>query len=70
MGEEIVVKVKPSSGRSEIVVEKGKITAYLRARPEGGKANEELLRLAEKFFGKPVKILKGWKSRKKTLLIG
>ncbi len=40
------IKVSPSSGRSAFVLDKsGKLKAFLKSPPEGGKANRELIKL-------------------------
>ena len=70
MGKTVEITAKPGSGRSEISMEGGKLVAYLKSKPEGGKANAELEKLAAKHFGAPARIIRGKSSRKKTLLIG
>ncbi len=55
-----IQKVNPWTDRLEIKLE---------SPPEDGKANKELLNKLEEILGKPVKILRGGKSRKKTLKI-
>jgi uncharacterized protein YggU (UPF0235/DUF167 family) len=35
--------------------------------PEGGKANMELIKLARKYFGKEIRIVKGFTSKNKIL---
>ena len=43
------IKVTPSSGRSEICLDKkGNLKAFLKSPPEGGKANRELIKLIAK----------------------
>ncbi|MBU2615969.1 MAG: DUF167 domain-containing protein [Nanoarchaeota archaeon] len=63
----ISVKVKPHSGRQEVVKEAGGYVVFLKSVPEGGKANVELLRLLKKHFKKEVKIKSGMSGRKKLL---
>jgi uncharacterized protein (TIGR00251 family) len=63
----IAIKVKPNSSKSEIIKEGEEYVAYLKARPDKGKANEELLKLAKKYFKKQVTIKSGHTSRKKIL---
>ncbi|HLC22362.1 MAG TPA: DUF167 domain-containing protein [Candidatus Nanoarchaeia archaeon] len=63
----ITMRVKPRSGRSKIEEENGTYRAYLRAAPEGGKANIELLKLARKYFKKPVRIVSGFTSKTKII---
>ena len=63
----IEIKVKPSSRKSEIQVKDGIYFAFLKSPPEDGKANLELIKLASKYFGKPVRILLGKTSKKKVI---
>ncbi len=43
------IKVTPRSGRSELLLDKkGKLRAFLKSAPEGGKANKELIKLLAK----------------------
>mgnify|MGYP002639365543 FL=1 len=65
----ITVRVKTKSGRSEIVREGEKYLAYLKAEPEKGKANLELVKIARKFFKKDVRIKSGLTSKTKILEI-
>ena len=39
----------------------------LKSSPEGNRANMELLKVLEKYFGKPVKIRAGYTNRKKII---
>ena len=64
----VKVKVHPSSGKQEIR-ENGKLEVWLKSKPESGAANRELIELMERHFKKSVRIVKGWKSRMKTLEI-
>jgi uncharacterized protein (TIGR00251 family) len=61
----IEVKVKTNSGRSEIVED----VVYVKAQPENGKANIEVVKLFTKKFKKPAKIVKGFTSKKKVIEI-
>ena len=63
----ISIKVKPKSGRSEIVEEDGKYIAFLKSEPEKGKANLELVKLAKKHFKKDVRIVSGFTSKNKVI---
>ena len=40
---------------------------YLKSRPVGGKANLELVKLLSKHFGRRVKIVSGFTSKKKLI---
>ncbi len=65
----IKVKVKPRSGKKEIVENDGRYIVYLKSTPEEGKANVELVKLLKKHFNKPVKIKSGLTSRNKIVEI-
>ncbi|MBL7051680.1 MAG: DUF167 domain-containing protein [Nanoarchaeota archaeon] len=65
----IEIKVKVKSGRSGIVEENGNYIAYLKSEPEKGKANQELVKIAKKYFGKEVKIKSGLTSKRKIIQI-
>lgn len=65
----ITIKVKPKSGRSEIVKDGDTYLAYLKSEPEKGKANQELVKIAKKFFKKEVRIKSGLTSKTKILEI-
>ena len=66
----IKVKVKPSSGRQEVIEKEGELFVYLKSIPEDGKANVELLKLLRKHFGKEVRIKSGFGSRNKIVEVG
>lgn len=69
----IDVKAVPSSGYSKIIMDKsGSIKCYLKAAPEDGKANKELIKLlAESLDLKAmdISIVAGLTSRKKKIRI-
>lgn len=64
-GTVLKIKVKPDSGSFGF---SGDILE-LKSRPEGGKANMEILKGLKKLFGKEVLILSGFKSREKVILV-
>ena len=64
----IELKVKPNSGKSEIVRKEGYI-AFLKSPPENNKANIELLKLAKKYFQSEVRIVSGFTSKNKVIEI-
>jgi len=67
----INVKVKPSSGKQEVIEEgENKFTVFLKSAPESGKANAELVKLLHKYFKAGVKIKSGLKSKKKIVEVG
>ena len=62
------VKVRPGSGKSEVVKKKDYLLVYLKSPAEKGRANAELVRLLSKSYGK-VKIVRGLKKKTKTVLV-
>jgi len=64
----IEIKVKPNSGKSEIIRKDGYI-AFLKSPPENNKANIELIQLARKKFQSEVRIVSGFTSKKKVVEI-
>ena len=62
-GDIINLKVIPNSSRTELKGEK----LYLKAVPEKGKANLELIKFFKKEFNLKVKIKSGEKSRNKVI---
>ena len=72
MKDRVKVLVKARAKRSEIVKYDTERKAYIvniKAPPEDGKANLELIKLFKKMFKKNVKIIKGLKNKEKLLLI-
>jgi uncharacterized protein (TIGR00251 family) len=62
------IKIKPHSGKSEIIGENGNYVVHLKSLPENNKANLELIKLLKKYFrGKEVKIKSGFTSRNKII---
>jgi len=65
----IKIKVKPNSGKQEIVKDNNEYIAYLKSVPEKNKANAELVNLLGKHFNKQVKIKSGFTSKNKIVEI-
>jgi len=65
----IKVKVKPHSGKQDVVKKGDDYMVYLKSQPEDGKANIELIKLLKKHFNKQVKIKSGLTSRNKIVEI-
>ncbi len=66
---EINVIAKPNSGKQEIE-KKGEVyVVRLKSAPENNKANLELIKLLKRYFGKEVRIKRGFSSRKKAIEI-
>jgi len=63
----VIVKVGSKENKIEKVDDYYKVS--LKARAEKGEANLELIRVLKKYFGKEVKILKGFKSKRKVLRV-
>ena len=61
--------VKPGSKKSEIKFEDGVYYVSVKSRAEDGKANLELIKLFKKKLKKDVRMVSGFKSRKKVLEI-
>ena len=62
--------VKPNSAKNEITETDEKtntIKINIKASPEGNKANLEIIKFFSKQTGKKVKIISGFKSRKKII---
>jgi uncharacterized protein (TIGR00251 family) len=62
------VKVRPGSGKSEVVDRGEYLLVYLKSPAEKGRANAELVRLLSKSYGK-VRIVRGFKKKTKTVLV-
>jgi len=67
----IEVAVKPGSGKSEVLGtdEKGILKVNLKAQPEDGKANVELIKLLTKHFGRQARIKSGHTSKRKLVVL-
>jgi len=64
------VIVIPNASKNEIISNKDNVLKVkLKAVPQKGKANEELLKFLKKELGIKARIVKGLTSRKKTLEI-
>ena len=68
----IQVKVFPKSSRQEVVEKDGVVKVYVKAAPDKGKANSELIGIIAKKYGVKkidIKIKCGLTSRNKTIEI-
>ncbi len=65
----MTITVKPNAGRSGIEFDSDACAyrAFVRASPEKGKANAELLKLVRKKFGERAAIVSGKASRRKVI---
>ena len=62
-------KIKPNSSEFEISKFSETVIIYTKNQPENNKANIEIIKDLGKIFGKPVRILRGLKSKNKVILI-
>jgi uncharacterized protein (TIGR00251 family) len=71
MADIIEVVVRPGSGRSGVVGadEKGVLKVTLKAQPQDGKANIELVKLLSKHFGRRASIKSGHASKRKLVIL-
>ena len=70
--DKLKILVKPNSSKSEIVKwdkAKGGLRVNIKAEPEKGKANKEVIKFFTKLLKKKVSIISGLKNKTKTLLI-
>ncbi len=65
----IDVHVKPSSKQFRITVETDEIVVFCREAPVKGKVNRELMKELSKVFHRKMRILSGFTSRQKKVLI-
>ena len=66
----INIKVRPSKRETKIISKDGdNYIIDLKARPEKGKANLELIKFLRRHFGKDVEIISGYNNRKKIVKI-
>ena len=64
------LKVKPNAAKTVITKEEGNIIHLnVKAPPEKGKANQEIIKFFAKKHKAAVMIVKGWSSKKKTIKI-
>jgi len=64
----IEIKLHPNSSQEKVIKTSEKeYEVWIKEKPLEGKANEELTKILKKYFKKPVKIIRGLKSRKKIV---
>jgi len=63
----INVRVKPNSGRVEVLNKGDYYLVCLKKPAREGKANFELLKVLKNYFGKSVEIVRGFHGRKKVV---
>jgi len=65
----IEIHVTPQSKQFKIQVEEDELLVFCRESPVKGRVNRELIKELSKLFKRRVKILSGFRSRQKRLLI-
>jgi uncharacterized protein (TIGR00251 family) len=68
-GSVLEVSVKPRSKEFKIVVEGDEIVVFCTEEPLKGRVNKELVKEFSRLFHKEVKLVSGFSSKKKKLLI-
>jgi uncharacterized protein (TIGR00251 family) len=68
-GSVLEVSVKPRSKEFKIVVEGDEIVVFCTEEPLEGRVNKELVKEFSRLFHKEVKLVSGFSSKKKKLLI-
>lgn len=63
------IKVKPNSGKQEIIKQDDFYLIKLKSSAQDNKANLELVKVLKKYFKKEVKIKSGFTSRNKIIEI-
>jgi uncharacterized protein len=63
------LKVVPKSRKNELKLQENQLKLHLKAIPEDGKANSEVIKFFKKKYSLNVSIIAGKTSRKKVLLI-
>ena len=65
------IKVVPNSSKNQVIESKDSelLIVRIREKPEKNKANQAIVKLLEKHFNKKVRIISGFKSRKKQVEI-
>ena len=61
------IKVKPNSGKQEVIKKDNFYLIKLKSPPENNKANIELIKLLKKYFKQDIKIKSGFTSRMKIV---
>ena len=63
------IHVNPNSKKFELFEKNGRIIADVKSKPEGNKANIELITELSKMLGRNVKLIRGAKEKNKVLEI-
>lgn len=63
--------VNTNKKKTEIIGKKdSKLILNIKAKPENNQANKEVIKFFSKLYQKPIRIVKGLKSKNKVLKIG
>jgi uncharacterized protein (TIGR00251 family) len=66
----IKIKLHPNSSQEKIEkISEEEYEIWIKEKPLGGKANEELVKILKKYFKKDAKITSGFSSKKKIVEI-
>ncbi len=63
------IKVVPNASRTKLIEENNELKLYLKAQPQKGKANSELVQFFKKEYKLKVEVIKGKTSRNKVLYL-
>jgi uncharacterized protein YggU (UPF0235/DUF167 family) len=63
----IEVKVKTNCGMNRFILKDDKYLVELNAKPKNNEANIELIKFLSKEFRKRIRIIRGFKSKKKLI---
>ncbi len=63
----ISIKVTPNSKSSEVILKNGQISVKVKAIPDDGKANKEVIKTFKEQLNLSVEIVKGLKQREKII---
>ena len=64
------IKVVPNAGINEVSEKEGTLTVKVKAPAKGNRANIAVMKLLRKHFGKDVRMLSGFASKKKVVEVG
>ena len=66
----IKIRLHPGSSQEKIIGEGDSYEVWIKEKPIDGKANKSLEKFLKKYFRKSVKVISGFKSRKKIVDMG
>ncbi len=65
----VELRVRPDSGEFRFVKKGGKLVLEVVSPAKNGRANIEIVRKLKRMFGKDVRIVRGFKTRDKLILV-